>query len=153
MNRRRQEEFLVEHIPYRLRAIDLFRFACGVRLFTLSPKTVEICFDGKPVLIASNAGLITNPFLEVGLMFCRGMLEFLGITLDQQRHRLVPRRRRRKNDVVLEDFDLRRVPVAAACRAPLGAPRDVRRALVSTIRTSHKGVAHLTLGSPRQPQH
>ena len=42
MNQARQERFLSDHIPYRLRAMDLFRFACEVRLAQRQPAKVEI---------------------------------------------------------------------------------------------------------------
>jgi hypothetical protein len=52
---------------------------------------------------------------------------------------------------VIEDFGLKRVPAAQACRFPQVPVATVHRALVATVRTAHKGVAHLTKGSKRRP--
>jgi len=151
MDQSQQEEFLTDHIPYRLRSVELLCVVCVARLSGASPQRVEILFDSIPFLTSNSIGLIANPFLEVGLMFGRVLLEFLGIKLDRQ-GQLVPRMRREATDVVIEDLDgLRAIPIDALDQVPLAQADAVRRSIVSLIATSHKGVAHLTFDATHRP--
>jgi len=150
MKQSEQEEFLEIHIPYRLRAVELLRVVSEWRLAGVNPRRVDILFDGSPALSGS-IGLIHNPFLEVGLMFGRVLLEFLGIKLSMK-GQLVARQGRQDTDVVIEDIDgLQSISPEALKDVPLAPGDAVRRSIEMLIATSHKGVAHLTSDPAHSP--
>ncbi len=139
---------LDDHIPYRLNEIDGLRWVCELLLAAnLQPQVVEVTFDSKPVIRSPNYRFLTNPMLEMGAVYCRVLLEFLGIGLTHDR--LASGRNRKTDDVGIEHFGLEQVALADLRRAPFGDGQQIEQACVTTIHIAHKAVAHLTTG--RQP--
>ncbi|MFC1461729.1 hypothetical protein ACFLQR_04345, partial [Verrucomicrobiota bacterium] len=143
MNETKQIKYLDEHIPYRLTAIDGLCWTCD--MLRRPDSFVEVRM--KDTVIKSNTyRLLTNPFLEIGCIFCRVMLEFLGIGFDNNKKRLVNRSdsQYRALDVSLKDFVSHRITAATLYDSSLGTPREIEDACIETILVAHKGVAHLT---------
>jgi hypothetical protein len=143
------EAMLQEHIPYRLTAIDCLRWVCELLQSGQSPRCVELSFDSRPVIASDSFRIFTNPMLEMGAIYCRVLLEFLGVGLDDSGSSLRVVRRRKPDDVGIEHFGLPPLSLDAVADTELGATADVHRACVVTIHIAHKAVAHLTTG--RQP--
>ena len=143
-----QKEYLNEHIPYRMRFIKMLEFACKTLLMDKDkePGKVEILFDSKTVLGPGPIYLITNPFLEIGTLYSRVMLDFLGINRDGTKNNLKERKGRKNNDdIIIEDFDLPTITQSEATNIPFEQDKNkVEKALISVITLADKGVAHLT---------
>jgi hypothetical protein len=154
MNEAEKEEMLKEHIPYRLTSIDGLRFVCEILLQHGDSANVRLYFDDRRVLATPSCRLLTNPVLEVGAIYCRVLLEFLGIGLERRTGRLKEKSRakRQDGDIWIEDFGLKRVSVAQVRSAGTGKPDEVEEACVDAILTAHRAVAHLTYGLPGRPE-
>ena len=139
-----QKLFLDVHIPYRLRAIDGLRWVCELLLADSQPGLVEVTFDSKLVIRSPSYRFLTNPMLEMGAVYCRVLLEFLGITLTKGK--LASKSSVRQDDVGIDTFGLKQVTLAELRSAPFGDGDQIEQACVTTILIAHKAVAHLTIG-------
>ena len=91
-------------IPNRLRAVSTFNFAVRLRLSWDGPKAMKIYFDGK-LAIEGNSNAFTNPVIETGLVHCRALLEFLGLSLSTRGDpKIVNRSQKKTDDIGIEDF-------------------------------------------------
>lgn len=145
-----RQEYLKKHIPYRMIFIDMLRFACTILKSSQHPAKVEILFDSKPVLAPNSVYFITNPFLEVGTLYCRVMLEFLGIKRNNKSGNLIARRacspQSCNQDLVIENFGLNKISLSEAVTVPFEQDsQKVEQALASTIMLAHRGIAHFTI--------
>ena len=104
----------------------------------------EIHFGGKPVLSGNPYSVVTNPILEMGILYCRVMLEFLGIKYEATTRRLIQRAGRHPTDTIIENFGRPQVTIKQLKAAGSGSPRSIERACKTTIRVGHTAVAHLT---------
>lgn len=115
------------------------------------PDRLEIYFDGK-LSITGRSTAYTNPVIEAGIIHCRALLEFIGLTVPRRdQTKLVERQQKPSgDDVFIENFSLPRVtPDQAASGYP---ERDVAyRALARVIHAAHKLVAHPTSGLISEP--
>jgi hypothetical protein len=146
MNEQARKDWLEVHLPYRLQAVDGLRWVCELLLAGDYPTSVEVFFDGRKVITSSSFRFLTNPMLEVGVVFCRVLLEFLGVSLDRSKKHLKQRGSPQPDDVKMEDFGLLPITVEQVRQAPTGPPDQVEEACAYTIFTAHKAVAHLTPG-------
>jgi len=121
-------------LRHRLQAVDAFNLVLRLKSTWDQPKPLEIFLEGKPI-IQGNSNAFFNPVLEVGVIHCRALLEFLG--LYEQNGTLGPNGKRRKpDDVGIENFDLAQLdPITYAA---------AEEALVAVFHTANKGVAHFT---------
>ena len=143
-----QEQLLVEHIPYKLAAIDLCRYATMLLGRRSGPHATTIRIDGVGEIWLSDMSVFTNGVVEHGFMSCRAMLEFLGIGLDRAQTRLEEYRRHRADTATLKHFNLDLLTVKDVTRH-LGSDNVLLDGLVQTIRAAHKGGAHLTIGGEK----
>lgn len=153
MNDSEKTRLLNEHIPYRLMAIDGLCWACDVIMYPDYPVQIKLR-DG--VIQSETYRVLTNPFFEIGCIFCRVMLEFLGITLSKDRKKLMEKSRKSNTtDIWIEDFRIPAVKVADLCDSPLGRPQIIEEACVEAILVANKAIAHLTqaFSPPADPQH
>ena len=154
MSEAERKEVLEEHIPYRLTSIDGLRFACEILLKQAHPATVKLYLDDNCLLASTSYRFLTNALLEVGAIYCRVLLEFVGIGLEMRTKKLKGKSRaqRRKGDIWIEDFGLKKASVADVRSAGTGKPDEVEEACVEAILTAHRAVAHLTYGLPGRPE-
>lgn len=145
MNDSEQIILLQEHIPYRLMAIDGLCWACDMIMRSDSPIQIKMR-DG--VIQSKTYRILTNPFFEIGCIFCRVMLEFLGITLSKERKKLMEKSKKSNaTDIWIADFGIPTVKVADLCSSTLERPQFIEEACVETILVANKAIAHLTQGS------
>ena len=137
-----------ETIPYRMRAVDALNLATRYRAkWPDHPPPLEIYIDGK-LQVEGNLYTFTNPAIEVGLVYCRALLEFLGLTAESDRIVNITKKRR-PDDIGVEHFSnasghLSKVdPDAALSRYP-GGKVEAENALLAVFRITNKGIAHIT---------
>jgi hypothetical protein len=122
-----------------------------------NPKPMEIFFEGRLCVEGLSTGF-TNSAIEVGIVHCRSILEFLGIKGDSSNlSKLAVRTNKRKDDLVIEDFSgskgtLPRVTVQEATSLYQGGSAGAEAALARLICIANKGIAHFTLGPIEDPE-
>ena len=146
-----------EIIPYRLKAVEALILATRyLTKWPNHPPPLEIHIDGK-LQIEGNLYAFTNPAVEVGLVHCRALLEFLGLTANKS-DRIVNVKKRRPSDIGIEHFSnagghLSKVdPDAAFSRYP-GGKADAENALLAVFQITNKGIAHVTEDITDNPDH
>ena len=137
------DEMLREHIPYRLTHLDGLIWASERLMSTYRPDAISIRFDGQVVLTPKSLYQITNPLFEIGILYCRVLLEFLGIRLDSK-NKLANRADGRPDDFGIEQLSLPHVTIAELLGAPCARSGDIEAAAIATLISADKGVAHFT---------
>jgi hypothetical protein len=117
---------------------------------------MDVYIDGKLCITGNHRGL-TNPSVEIGIMYSRVLLEFLGLKANQSKTKLIEIRERKDDDIGIEDFlsssgPLKKVSIADALSCYKGSPADAELGLVTIIAHADKAIAHLTEG-PVQDAH
>jgi hypothetical protein len=123
------QRFINEHIPYRMQAIAWgLHILKGTRDWHV-PKSMEISIDGK-LCIKGNHHLLTNPSIEMAIIYARVLLEFLGLKANKERSQLsvMKDRDRKDGDVGIENF------------------KSQSGEYLEKVTHAHKSVAHLTTG-------
>jgi hypothetical protein len=140
-----REEFLAEHIPNKLAAIDFGGFVADFleRYGSSHPTTIQI--GSAATMQMKDAALFTNAVVEHGVMSCRAMLECLGIGLNNTLDGIADYRKQGPHTVTLQHFD-RELITAAQVTDYLKRDRVLMDGLVKTLREAHRGGAHLTMG-------
>ncbi len=146
-------DYLMIHIPYRLQAIDGLQWACQVIIKYQKTNFVQLHIDGVLAASSNSYRFITNPMLEVGLLYCRVLLEFLGIGLNINRNKLKEKTDLsiKPDDININNFGLNRLTINQVCDVPFASSIELEQAYIYTILTADKAVAHLTIG-PNLPQ-
>ena len=80
------DRLLNETIPRRMRAIDTLILAMRLAARWPHPPPLEIHVNGQ-LQVEGNLYAFTNPAIEVGLVHCRALLEFLGLAAKKKSHR------------------------------------------------------------------
>jgi hypothetical protein len=139
---------LDEHIPYRLSHLDGLIWASQVRLARREPSRVALQFDGQTALSMKSIRQVTNPLMEIGILYCRNLLEFLGIKLDQTNQLVrAPRSgKSRADDFTIEALGLNPVPVTKLLSV-FSDPSVGEKAVIATLVSANKGIAHFTSGT------
>jgi hypothetical protein len=139
-----KDEFVSIVLPYRMKAIDVFRVALKLELSFESPKSMEMYF-GEKLTVTGLSTAWTNPVIESGIMHCRACLEFLGLREDAKNPlTLKSRAGKRQDNYGIEDWGLECISPEQAV-APYEGPKDeAEKALASVIHCANKGVAHTT---------
>lgn len=111
---------------------------------------MDVYIDGKHVISGNHYGL-TNPSIEVGIIFARVLLEFLGLRVDKKTARLAPISKREVDDIGIEHFSTRHGPlpmvtIAKAMECYPGPSSDAETSLITLIKHADKAVAHITSG-------
>ena len=144
-----RQQYLIGNIPYRLQSLQTCRTLCHMKM---SQPTfgLELRMGEMLVLDDANA-LLTNPIVESGLIYCRVLLEFLGIGLVRTTG-MLKQTQTQKNmmnigDICITDFNLPKITVGQATTGFAYASADrIDTALRQVILNANKSVAHLTSG-------
>lgn len=147
---------LREIIPHRMYAVSMLNYAAQLSTRYEKVPPIEVFVDGK-LLIKGNLFAFTNPAIEAGLVHCRALLEFLGLTVNKS-GRIVNVSGRRPTDIGIEHFSnasgsLPMVTPDAALARYDGGKEDAEKALVEVYRITNKGIAHLTEDLTDNPDH
>ncbi|AMA60050.1 hypothetical protein [Bradyrhizobium sp. CCGE-LA001] len=150
------DRMLQEIIPYRMYAVSALNLATSLGADADKPKAIQIYIDGK-LRIEGNLFAFTNPAIEAGLVHCRALLEFLGLSAHRCGH-IVNVDRRRPTDVGIENFSnasgaLSMVRPEAALARYEGGKEEAEKALLAVFRITNKGIAHVTEDLLDNPEH
>lgn len=141
-----KEEYLDIVLPYRMKAIDVFRLAVKFALAWKEPKSMRMYFDDE-LRVTGLSTAWTNPVIESGIVHCRACLEFLGIRQNRNNHtKLSTRTKKRSDDLGIEDYGLPLLTVDDALNPYQGPKEEAESALAAVIHCANKGVAHTTKG-------
>ncbi len=132
--------------------IELMVFSLTEMRQTIKPKKMSVYIEGKPCFEGLETAF-TNPAIEAGIINCRAMLEFLGLSLNRKNPSSlkVRAKSRDKDNVLIENFDADGIPLKKV------TPDKVRRlslvnrekgveALARLLHISNKEIAHPTQG-------
>ncbi|WP_369720351.1 hypothetical protein AB8Z38_24660 [Bradyrhizobium sp. LLZ17] len=151
------DRLLNEIIPYRMQAIDTLILATRLAARWPHPPPLEIHVDGK-LQVEGNLYAFTNPAIEVGLVHCRALLEFLGLTANKS-DRIVNIKGRRPSDIGIEHFSnasghhLSMVTPDTALGRYDGGKEEAEKALLAVFQITNKGIAHVTQDIRDNPDH
>jgi hypothetical protein len=150
------DRVLHEVIPYRMFAVSTLSLATGLQAASDKPQAMEIYVDGK-LRIEGNPFAFTNPAIEAGLVHCRALLEFLGLTANRA-GRIVNVDKRRPTDIGIENFSNASGPLSmvspdAALGRYDGGKEEAEKALLAVFQVTNKGIAHVTEDIKDNPDH
>lgn len=150
------DRLLHEIIPYRMHAVSTLNLAICLQMEADKRRAMEIYVEGK-LRIEGNLFAFTNPAIEAGLVHCRALLEFLGLTTNRI-GRIVNIKGRRPSDMGIENFSdasgpLPMVSPDAALARYHGGKEDAERALLAVFQVTNKGIAHVTEDLKDNPDH
>jgi hypothetical protein len=150
------DRLLNEIIPYRMQAVDTLILATRLATRWPHPPPLEIYVDGR-LQVEGNLYAFTNPAIEVGLVHCRALLEFLGLAANKS-GRIVNIDRRRSSDIGIEHFSnanghLSMVNPETALSRYDGGKEEAEMALVAVFQITNKGIAHVTEDIKDNPDH
>ncbi|UPJ41963.1 hypothetical protein IVB40_32590 [Bradyrhizobium sp. 40] len=150
------DRLLKEIIPYRMYAVSALSLASRLQAEADQPKALEIYIDGK-LRIEGNLFAFSNPAIEAGLVHCRALLEFLGLTANRY-GRIVNVSGRRPTDVGIESFSnaggrLSMVSPEAALARYDGGKEEANKALLAVFQITNRGIAHVTEDLLDNPEH
>ena len=151
------DRLLNEIIPYRMQAVDTLILATRLATRWAHPPPLEIHVDGK-LQIEGNLYAFTNPAIEVGLVHCRALLEFLGLTANKSGRIVNIDRRRYSDDIGIEHFSnasghLSMVNPETALSRYDGGKEEAEKALLAVFQITNKGIAHVTEDIKDNPDH
>lgn len=106
---------------------------------------------GEMLVLDDANALLTNPIIESGFIYCRVLLEFLGIKLERMtgllKQTAMKKEGTKSGDICISDFALPKITVEQATTGFAFAPPDrIDAALRLVIVNANKSVAHLTSG-------
>jgi hypothetical protein len=150
------DRLLHELLPYRMQAVDTLNLAVRLRMEWDTPPPMCIHVNDK-LVVEGNLNAFTNPAIEAGLVHCRALLEFLGLSMTKDA-RLENRKGRRPDDIGIEHFSNAGGPLLIvtpddALKRYKGGREQAEKALLSVFQITNKGLAHITEDLVDNPEH
>ncbi|MFZ6817316.1 hypothetical protein [Undibacterium sp. Ji22W] len=141
-----QDVLLERWIPYKLQAVETLQFAWEWINETNEVRDLHIIVNGQ-LKLRGNVATVANPMIEVGLIHARSLLEFLGLCV--QNGKLAQIKKRRPDDVAVEDFSTSQYPLTKVdpytiLAAYPGPTQEAEDALIAIFELANKGLAHIT---------
>ncbi len=135
-------------LDHRMQSVATLNWALAMRSQWQAAPPITVHVDGK-LTLEGNLNAITNPMLEVGLVHCRALLEFMGLC--DEKGSLGQIKKRRPTDVGMEQFRNASGPLPMLSRSVAvsrygGDAVEAERALLRVFRLTNKGLAHSTSG-------
>ncbi|QGG90655.1 hypothetical protein GH983_09335 [Agrobacterium sp. MA01] len=146
-------EKYLRHLDHRMQSVATLNWALTIRSQWQAAPPIAVHIDGK-LTLEGNLNAITNPMLEVGLVHCRALMEFLGLC--DEKGSLSQIKKRRPSDIGVEHFKNASGPLpmlspGVAVSRYGGDADEAERALLSVFRMTNKGLAHSTSGMIEDP--
>jgi hypothetical protein len=143
-------------LTHRMRSVDTLNWALDLRSNWLEAPSIAVYVEGA-LKIEGNLNAITNPVLEVGLVHCRALLEFLGLCDRKGTLSQIGDKERRKTDVGVEHFSnadgpLKKVEPDVALSWYEGERSEAEKALLTILHITNKGLAHNTMDLIDDPE-
>lgn len=151
-----KQDVLHRFIPHMLGAIEALQVALHLHTIWQDPQPMKILINDK-LIVEGNSYAFINPVIEAGIIQCRTLLGFLGLSMNKA-GKLDNRPPPRKDDIGIECFSnaagpLTTVSPTQALSHHYGSEVESEAALLSVFRIANKGLAHLTstfLPSPEE---
>jgi hypothetical protein len=142
-------------LDHRMQSVAALKWAFDQRSSWAEAPSIAVHIDGK-LTVEGNLNAITNPMLEVGLVHCRALLEFLGLC-DSNGSLGQIKKRYKKTDVGIEHFHnaagpLKKVEPEVALSRYEGGRTEAEKALVAILHVTNKGIAHNTMDLIEGPE-
>lgn len=143
-----KQDVLSRFIPNSLAAVEVLNLALRLRDTWEDAPSVKLLINDV-LVIEGNSNAFTNPAIEAGVIHCRSLLEFLGLSMAKGSVLSSPTRPRRPDDIGIEHFANEKGPLALVSPAQAishypGPAVEAEQALLSVFRIANKGLAHLT---------
>jgi hypothetical protein len=139
------KDAILDHLKYGLTHVDGLCWLCDLLIAGVPDGELSIRLGSEVLVRRPTLGVLQNAVAESGLIYCRKLLDFLGLKGQRNGGLLCQRASAYDDDTVgIEDLGLDRVPLSALARTPFGDEGAVRAACEHTIRAANKGVAHFT---------
>ncbi|SFI77274.1 hypothetical protein SAMN03080618_01297 [Aquamicrobium aerolatum DSM 21857] len=148
------EQKIKRLLDHRMQSVATLNWALELRSHWKEAPSIAVYIDGK-LMIEGNLNAVTNPMIEVGLVHCRALLEFLGLC--DEKGSLGQIKKRRGSDVGVEGFrnadgPLKKVDPEVALSRYEGERSEAERALVQILHVTNKGLAHNTMSLIEDPE-
>lgn len=148
------DQKMMRLLDHRMQSVATLRWAFDLRSSWTEAPSIAVYIDGK-LTVEGNLDAITNPMLEVGLVHCRALLEFLGLCDSKGSIRQI--KKRHKTDVGVEHFHnaagpLKKVEPEVALSRYEGGRTEAEKALVAILHVTNKGIAHNTMDLIEGPE-
>lgn len=143
-------------LAHRMQSVTTLNWALDLRSRWSEAPPIAVYIDGK-LQIEGNLGAITNPMLDVGLVHCRALLEFLGLCNRNGSLAQIKDKERHKTDVGVEHFrnadgPLKKVEPEVALSRYEGNKAEAEKALLTILHVTNKGLAHNTMDLIEDPE-
>lgn len=153
MERTQNRQKTLRLLDHRMQSVATLNWALEIRSKWEVAPPIAVHIDGK-LRLEGNLNAITNPMLEVGLIHCRALLEFLGLC--DEKGSLSQIKKRRPSDIGIEQFENASGPFTmlsprTAISRYNGNNDEAERALLRVFRLTNKGLAHSTSGMIDDP--
>jgi hypothetical protein len=140
---------ILSHLPYALGHVDAAIWALTLVSWGVRSNELSIHIAGEVIAEHESFAALTDAHVETGLIYCRKLIEFLGIRLDETTApaKLVPVKTPRKKTTDACITQIGRASIVAVEEFLDEGPRDraiIEEACAHTIRAAHRGVAHFT---------
>src|SRR5215217_3098668 len=150
------EQKIHQLLAYRMQSVDTLNWALDFRSNWRKAPSIAVYIDGA-LKIEGNLNAITNPMLEVGLVHCRALLEFLGLRGRKGTLGQIGDKERRKTDVGVENCSnaigpLKKVEPEVALSRYEGDRSEAKKALLTILHVTNKGLAHNTMDLIENPE-
>lgn len=147
------EQKILRLLDHRMQSVATLNWALATRSQWNAAPPIAVHIDGE-LRLEGNLNAITNPMLEVGLVHCRALLEFLGLC--DEKDSLGQIKKRRPSDIGVEHFKNASGPLPVlspkiAVSRYGGDQDEAERALLRVFRLTNKGLAHSTSGMIEDP--
>jgi hypothetical protein len=143
-----QEEidFLLNTVlPYRMHCLYALHMAIELKVRGLGAARGQFqVIDGDRTRAEGSAAGVINPWLEIGVIHGRALLEFLGLSVTEGRL-AGPPKNKRKSDWYITDLGLEVVTPDRAIASYQGDAAEAEQSLVSIMTYANKSIAHLTV--------
>jgi hypothetical protein len=143
-------------LDHRMQSVAMLNWALDLRSRWREAPPIAVYVDGK-LQIEGNLNAITNPMLDVGLVHCRALLEFLGLCDRNGALAQIKDKDRHKTDVGVEHFrnsdgPLKKVEPEVALSRYEGDKSEAEKALLTILHVTNKGLAHNTMNLIEDPE-
>lgn len=140
---------ILKILNYRMESVSVGHLAISYSLGWRDIPEIKVFFGGEQV-IEGLATAFTNPAIESGIIHCRALLSFLGLSAKDP-YTLGQRKGARGDDIVIETISglnglLSKITPQDAMKAYMGTDEEAEQALAYVLHAANKVLAHSTQG-------
>ena len=137
-----QEHFLNTVLPYRLYSLGCLEMALSLVREYPNGASLQCKFNDK-LKVQGSSSIITNANVELGIIHCRVLMEFLGVKVDKNMN-LISAGKPRDSDVTIESFELPKLTLEQVVEPCTSDKELARKYIAKTLFAANKLIAHAT---------